>query len=253
MHHFISIIDISIHKNNTELILSNWTLRHVELNNHLPREKVDLILSASWTCTYHASYRNMLFICSVWLWHWRVSFFVTINAWFELFPLFHTFSAFIFFKDSIPNGHKLIYAVWSQEEVPGKVEDSKHSNANYADSQQLDENSIPEGHSSGASEENDEHEHDYGETDCGNNDCYNDMYFENEEDDYHYAEDYDWGMLTQNFFVDSKISTHSFIYGQYSLATISPFDFFSPTLIIYMLFVSFEILTRPRGVYMKDR
>ena len=51
--------------------------------------------------------------------------------------------------------------------------------------------SIPEGHSSGASEENDEHEHDYGETDAGNNDNYNDMYFENEEDDYHFAEDYD--------------------------------------------------------------
>lgn len=77
------------------------------------------------------------------------------------------------------------------EEVPGKVEDNKHSNSNYADSQQVDENSIPEGHSSGASEENDEHEHDYGETDAGNNDNYNDMYFENEEDDYHYAEDYD--------------------------------------------------------------
>jgi hypothetical protein len=55
----------------------------------------------------------------------------------------------------------------------------------------VDENSIPEGHGSGASEENDEHEHDYGETDAGNNDYYNDMYFENEEDDYHYAEDYD--------------------------------------------------------------
>ncbi|KAJ6962111.1 hypothetical protein NC652_000927 [Populus alba x Populus x berolinensis] len=67
------------------------------------------------------------------------------------------------------------------EEVPGKVEESKHSNANYADSQQVDENSIPEGHSSGASEENDEHEHDYGETDAGNNVNYNDMYFENEE------------------------------------------------------------------------
>jgi hypothetical protein len=55
----------------------------------------------------------------------------------------------------------------------------------------VDENSIPEGHGSGASEENDEHEHDYGETDAGNNDYYNDTYFENEEDDYHYAEDYD--------------------------------------------------------------
>ncbi|XP_011026777.1 PREDICTED: uncharacterized protein LOC105127248 isoform X5 [Populus euphratica] len=77
------------------------------------------------------------------------------------------------------------------EEVPGKVEDSKRSNASYADSQQVDENSIPEGHISGASEENDEHEHDYGETDAGNNDYSNDVYFENEEDDYHYAEDYD--------------------------------------------------------------
>nr|XP_034895007.1 uncharacterized protein LOC118033968 isoform X2 [Populus alba] len=77
------------------------------------------------------------------------------------------------------------------EEVPGKVEDNKHSNANYADSQQVDENSIPEGHSSGASEENDEHELDYGEIDAGNNDNYKDMYFENEEDDYHYADDYD--------------------------------------------------------------
>jgi hypothetical protein len=28
-------------------------------------------------------------------------------------------------------------------------------------------------------------------------------------------------MLTQNFFVDCKISTHWFIYGQYSLATIN--------------------------------
>jgi hypothetical protein len=60
-------------------------------------------------------------------------------------------------------------------------------------------------------------------------------------------------MLTHNFFGDCKISTHSFIYGQYSLATISPFDFLSPTLIIYMLFVSFGILTWPRGIYMKDR
>ena len=85
----------------------------------------------------------------------------------------------------------------------------------------MDENSIPEVHGSGASEENDEHEHDYGETDAGNNDYYNHTSFENEEDDYHYAEDYDWGMLTQNFFVDCKISTHWFIYGQYSLATIN--------------------------------
>ncbi|KAF9689159.1 hypothetical protein SADUNF_Sadunf01G0062600 [Salix dunnii] len=77
------------------------------------------------------------------------------------------------------------------EEIPGKVEDSKHSNAYYADSKLVDENSIPEGHSSGASKENDEHEHDYGETDAGNNDYFNDIDFENEEDDYHYAEDYD--------------------------------------------------------------
>ncbi|CAK7335849.1 unnamed protein product [Dovyalis caffra] len=52
------------------------------------------------------------------------------------------------------------------EEVPGKAEDGEHSNAYPTDVQQVDENSIPEEHSSGAGEENEEYEHDYGEFDA---------------------------------------------------------------------------------------
>lgn len=55
------------------------------------------------------------------------------------------------------------------------------------------------------------YEHHFGETDAGNSDYYNDLYFENEEDDFRYAEDYDRGMPTQIFVFSlyCKILTYS--------------------------------------------
>jgi hypothetical protein len=93
------------------------------------------------------------------------------------------------------------------------------------------------------------YEHDFGETDAGNSDYYNDMYFENEEDDFRYAEDYDRGMPTQIFVFSlyCKILTYSLIFnGQFTLATISPFDSFNLHYDhFYAIFISFWLLILP--------